>query len=381
MGSSRSPSCFISYSWDSPEHREWVRRLATELRNNGVDAILDVFHAPLGTDLTAFMAKIAQCDYVVLVCTPEFHAKSQRGPSSGVSYEQAIITGQIFTGAARPERFLPLLRAGRPAESLPPFLLNRNYADFTDDARFGEGLEELLRAIYETPQHSIPPLGPRPGFASGGVPAPLSAVGILFFEGFDIADDDPKAAERNYLATWTIGQDGPWFGRIEGGKYRLTNASATQDVRYHYIGWNKDDGGLDDLSDTRASCEVAISEANTGPFTSAGLLFRFDRARRFYCGFVVSRQVVGTVSRGHLQLIRRDERGFALQPLGAPTGFDVSRPIVLAIAGRGDSLDLSVDDQLFRTVPAPMGLRGDPGLIVCGTGAFEFDNFTIAKVD
>jgi hypothetical protein len=32
---------FISYSWSSPEHEEWVLGLATELEESGVDVILD----------------------------------------------------------------------------------------------------------------------------------------------------------------------------------------------------------------------------------------------------------------------------------------------------------------------------------------------------
>ncbi|GAC1609630.1 MAG: hypothetical protein NVS3B3_16550 [Aquirhabdus sp.] len=33
----RPPKVFISYSWDSPEHREWVANLGTFLRQRGID--------------------------------------------------------------------------------------------------------------------------------------------------------------------------------------------------------------------------------------------------------------------------------------------------------------------------------------------------------
>jgi hypothetical protein len=32
-----NPECFISYSWDSEAHKDWVRSLATELMSNGVN--------------------------------------------------------------------------------------------------------------------------------------------------------------------------------------------------------------------------------------------------------------------------------------------------------------------------------------------------------
>jgi hypothetical protein len=36
-----APKLFISYSWSDAEHEKWVINLATELRESGVDAILD----------------------------------------------------------------------------------------------------------------------------------------------------------------------------------------------------------------------------------------------------------------------------------------------------------------------------------------------------
>lgn len=35
------PEVFISYSHDNDEHKEWVLQLATRLRSNGIDVILD----------------------------------------------------------------------------------------------------------------------------------------------------------------------------------------------------------------------------------------------------------------------------------------------------------------------------------------------------
>jgi len=43
-----SPKAFISYSWDSDEHKAWVLQLATRLVNNGVDVTLDRWDIHLG---------------------------------------------------------------------------------------------------------------------------------------------------------------------------------------------------------------------------------------------------------------------------------------------------------------------------------------------
>jgi len=41
LSSIKIPSAIISYSWDSEEHKTWVREIATRLRRNGVDIKLD----------------------------------------------------------------------------------------------------------------------------------------------------------------------------------------------------------------------------------------------------------------------------------------------------------------------------------------------------
>lgn len=53
-----NPKLFISYSWSSPDHEQWVLDLATELREDGVDVILDKWDLKEGHDAHAFMEKM-----------------------------------------------------------------------------------------------------------------------------------------------------------------------------------------------------------------------------------------------------------------------------------------------------------------------------------
>jgi hypothetical protein len=53
-----APKLFISYCWSSAEHQEWVLRLGTELRESGVDVILDKWDLKEGNDANAFMEKM-----------------------------------------------------------------------------------------------------------------------------------------------------------------------------------------------------------------------------------------------------------------------------------------------------------------------------------
>ena len=151
--------CFISYSWDSQEHCDWVRKLATRLRECGIDAILDQFHCAPGTDLTKFIEKaIRESAFVLLVCTPNFARRADAGVG-GVGYEKAIVTGAIFAGEQQETKFVPLLRQGDAKEALPSYLKSRLFVDFREDSHFESKLEELLRHFYGEPLYPPPPIG------------------------------------------------------------------------------------------------------------------------------------------------------------------------------------------------------------------------------
>jgi hypothetical protein len=64
------PKVFVSYSHDSQDHKKWVLDLATRLRNNGVDAIIDQWELQPGDDLPHFMeSHLANSDYVLMICS------------------------------------------------------------------------------------------------------------------------------------------------------------------------------------------------------------------------------------------------------------------------------------------------------------------------
>ena len=167
------PKCFISYSWDNDEHKDWVRCLADELRHNGVETYLDQWDAYLGMDVTNYMETyIRESDFVLLVCTPIFAQKANAG-LGGVGYEKGIVTGEIFANAASPKKFVPVLRKGDPRDSLPSYIKSRVWTDFRDDNTFDSSLNDLLRHLHQLPKYVHPPLGPKPDLPTHGVKQPI----------------------------------------------------------------------------------------------------------------------------------------------------------------------------------------------------------------
>src|SRR4051812_23645739 len=88
------PIVFISYSWDSEDHRTWVLELATRLVHAGVHVRLDQWHVHLGDSFTQFMERaIEEADRVLMILTPAYARKANQR-DGGVGYEQQIISSQ-----------------------------------------------------------------------------------------------------------------------------------------------------------------------------------------------------------------------------------------------------------------------------------------------
>jgi hypothetical protein len=161
-----NPIVFISYSWDSQVHEDWIVNLATKLCDNGVNAILDKWDlGPLGKPLPHFMENsISKSQRVICVMTPNYKKKTEN-LTGGVGYEYSIISAEIFTAGVNTSKFIPLFRSGTNADAIPTVLNGRKYVDMRDDSQFEDKfLNELLRDIHEEPKFKKPKLGKKPSF-------------------------------------------------------------------------------------------------------------------------------------------------------------------------------------------------------------------------
>jgi hypothetical protein len=168
-----SPKCFISYSWDSDAHKEWVRNLAEHLQRSDVAVLLDQWDLRPGSDLPNYIeTSVRESHFVILVCTPVFAMKANAG-IGGVGYEKSVVTGELFHRISSPEKFVPILRSGSIQEAIPSYLKSKIYVDFRDDQVFQRSLEVLLRHFHNVPpylqpsQSSKPSIIAREGVSSG----------------------------------------------------------------------------------------------------------------------------------------------------------------------------------------------------------------------
>lgn len=73
------PKVFISYAWESEEHRAWVKALADHLLTDGIEAIVDRYDLGLGDRLPQFMEEsVTSADYVLIVLHSDLQGEGGR---------------------------------------------------------------------------------------------------------------------------------------------------------------------------------------------------------------------------------------------------------------------------------------------------------------
>jgi len=128
------PSVFLSHNHaDKP----FVRRLAANLDNQGIPYWLDEAEIKVGESLIEKIRDgIDKVDFVAVVLSPNSVA------SPWVQREVDVAMNREIMG--RRVKVLPLMYM---ACDLPGFLLGKRYADFTEDTRYANALEDLVNSI------------------------------------------------------------------------------------------------------------------------------------------------------------------------------------------------------------------------------------------
>ena len=164
-----APKLFVSYSWSSREHETWVLRLATELRQSGIDVILDKWDLKEGHDAIKFMEQMVaepSVQKVIMVCDRKYVEKTD-GRAGGVGTEAQIISPQIYASTTQDKFTAVVVEKDHEGKAyLPTYYKSRIYIDLSDDGLYAENFEQLLRWALNKPLHVKPPIGKAPAFIS-----------------------------------------------------------------------------------------------------------------------------------------------------------------------------------------------------------------------
>ncbi|EME8275092.1 TIR domain-containing protein, partial [Enterococcus faecium] len=164
----KNKKVFISYSWSSDEHKEKVVRLAEELMHLGIDVILDEWDLNPGQDKYEFMEQIVTDSSLdkVLIITDRVYAEKADKRQGGVGTETQIITPSLYEDLGE-NKFIPIIfekDKDTGKAFLPTYAKSRIYIDLSSDQVYQQGIEQLVRDIYEKPARIKPKLGKAPSY-------------------------------------------------------------------------------------------------------------------------------------------------------------------------------------------------------------------------
>ena len=162
-----TPKIFISYSWTTPKHEDWVINLAERLVSDGVDVVIDKWNLKEGHDKFDFMESMVKSTDIkkVLIILDKKYSEKAEQRAGGVGTEAQIISPKIYEDVSQ-EKFIPIVveKDDNGNAYAPTFLESRIYIDLSEQDNFEENYEKLLRNIYQRPAHSKPKLGKAPSY-------------------------------------------------------------------------------------------------------------------------------------------------------------------------------------------------------------------------
>lgn len=147
---------FISYSWDSEEHRDWVSKLADDLER------LPEFHVFWdGYDLDSLIDKnlymedaVTKADYTIVVATQNY-ANKANDRKGGVGIETFLNSAKHWKNLLETKRSNTIVVL-REKQSTPTYLEGHFHIDFTSDSQYTEKTQELVNTLLEKPQYKRP---------------------------------------------------------------------------------------------------------------------------------------------------------------------------------------------------------------------------------
>jgi hypothetical protein len=165
------PKAFMSYSWSTPEHEQWVVDLAHELGDSGVHVILDKFDLREGNDAIQFMEQMvndASVTKVLLICD-QVYAEKTNARKGGVGTEAQIISPQVYAQANQ-NKFVAVVTERDPEGKpyVPTYYASRIYIDLGNQDTYSQEFDRLLRWIFGKPLHERRSIGNRPAFLDEG---------------------------------------------------------------------------------------------------------------------------------------------------------------------------------------------------------------------
>lgn len=199
---------FISYSWTSQEHEAFVVNLATELRESGVDVILDKWDLKEGHDAHVFMEKMVTDPTIskVIIVSDKKYSEKANDREGGVGTETQIISSEMYSKIEQDKFVVVITEKDEQGKAyLPVYYRSRIFIDLAEDDTYAQNFEQLLRWVYNKPLYIKPELGKVPSFLdeSSGISLQTSTLFRRAIDAIKNSKNYADGALTEYLDTFS----------------------------------------------------------------------------------------------------------------------------------------------------------------------------------
>jgi SEFIR domain len=192
---------FISYSHDSQEHKDRVRKLFDQLWTDGIICSLDQYEdSPVDGWERWMMNQVETADFVLVVCTKQYNLRFRGNEGKGVNWEGSLIIRELYEAEGKNSKFIPIVFTPEDVQFIPsPLRSTTNYILSTIDT-FDKGYDLLYRRLTNQPVIRKPELGQLrtlPLLESKRVPLEISSLDPTSISGLN---DGFEVSDRTELA-------------------------------------------------------------------------------------------------------------------------------------------------------------------------------------
>lgn len=143
-----NPRVFISYTGEDPENRKWVKNFVCKLRENGVNARVDMYHLKPGHDLPQWMTnELIMADKVLLICD-KYYVKKADSRNGGVGWETMIIQGDMMIHS-QSNKYICIIREENINDGIPLYAKTKFSLQWTRPEILEEDFHELLYYLFD----------------------------------------------------------------------------------------------------------------------------------------------------------------------------------------------------------------------------------------
>ncbi|WP_330855241.1 SEFIR domain-containing protein [Lentzea sp.] len=212
---------FVAYTHDSQRHKDQVLALATLLTQHGVRTELDQWAENRPQDWYAWAHEhITGSDYTIIVASPQCKiagdGRAAPAENRGAQSEMSVIRDLLQGDRAkwRPKLLAVVLPGGAVAE-IPDVLQPNGVDHYEVDELSREGVDGLLRVIFNRPRVLRPALGQPPSFSQLDPSSLISAPARSSEPNWRVLPADVEVLWRDDIEALDRAWPSQWPGTLE----------------------------------------------------------------------------------------------------------------------------------------------------------------------